>query len=206
MAPVASPASVEMGSPLKSRICSPGIQAKQKLSPGNCPRPEREQSPPFLFPSSSDKDGLQAPKRCCVWISPLAADGRTLMTSVPRKTGSILFIRSPVPSQVLPGTEPINVNELEVAFQRFFGSQRSGLEVPTLGWMDGSALKSNQEASPCLLTFVVQPSARSEDFSLISMVSSSPAVSLHKLQLPQFPRRSSARRFQKARQRLGWDP
>ncbi|XP_039768910.1 uncharacterized protein LOC114813699 isoform X2 [Ornithorhynchus anatinus] len=158
---------------------------------------------------SCDEDATQTAKRRCIRVSPLAADGRKLVTSISKKPGSTPSIRSPVPFQVLLDGEPITVNELEMAFQRFFGSQRSGLEVPTLKWVDGSVLKSDQEANPHLSSLAAQARGRSnplsdnEDFCLMSAVSSLRAISIHKLQLPRIPRRASVR--PRARRRLCWD-
>ncbi|XP_039766988.1 uncharacterized protein LOC120638205 [Ornithorhynchus anatinus] len=204
-----SPAQDSTGSPSQSGVLSTGIQEKRKLGPGPSPGLERDRPGSFLFPSSCDEDATQTAKRRCIRVSPLAADGRKLVTSISKKPGSTPSIRSPVPFQVLLDGEPITVNELEMAFQRFFGSQRSGLEVPTLKWVDGSVLKSDQEANPHLSSLTAQARGRSnplsdnEDFCLMSAVSSPRAISIHKLRLLRIPRRASVR--PRARRRLCWD-
>ncbi|XP_038597702.1 uncharacterized protein LOC119921704 [Tachyglossus aculeatus] len=190
-------------------VLSTGIQKKRKLGPGPSPGLERDRAHSLPVRPSCDEDVTQATKRRCVQISLLAAGGKSLVNPSSKKTGSTPSIRIPVPFQVLLDGEAITVNELEMAFQRFFGSQHSGLEVPTLNWMDGSILKSDRETNYCLSTLAAQARARSnpltnsEDFCLKPVVSSPRTTSSHKLQLPRIPRRASVR--PRSRRRLRWD-
>ncbi|XP_038597759.1 uncharacterized protein LOC119921790 [Tachyglossus aculeatus] len=207
MASLDRPSQEGMGS--LGGVLSTGIQKKRKLGPGSSPGLERDRALSLSVRPSCDEDATQAAKRRCVQISPLAAGGKSLVTPSSKKTGSTPSISSPVPFQVLPDGEAITVNELEMAFQRFFGSQQSGLEVPTLNWMDGSVLKSDRETNYSLSSLAAQARARSnpltdsEDFCLKPVVSSPRPTSSHKLRLPHIPRRATVR--PRARRRLRWD-
>ncbi|XP_038597770.1 uncharacterized protein LOC119921816 [Tachyglossus aculeatus] len=209
MASLDSPSQEGMGSLSLGGVLSTGIQKKRKLGPGPSPGLERDRARSLPVRPSCDEDATQAAKRRCVQVSPLAADGKSLVTPSSKKTGSTPSIRSPVPFQVLPDGEAITVNDPEMAFQRFFGSQRSGLEVSTLNWLDGSVLKSDRETNPCLSSLSVQFRARSnpltdsEDFRLMPVVSSPRSISSHKLRRLRIPRSASVR--PRSRRRLCWD-